>query len=60
MAILSPMIQIILAPYVKMEFTKMKTPYNFDFKTELPFIIAGAGAMTYGLLMTATEKHFAI
>jgi len=33
-----------------------ETPYNFDFKTELPFIIAGAGAMTYGLLMTATEN----
>ncbi len=31
-----------------------ESPYSSDFHTELPFIVAGAGAMTFGLLMRST------
>jgi membrane-associated phospholipid phosphatase len=36
---------------------KNENPYKLDFKTEIPFIIAGAASMTYGLVMQSTNSY---
>ena len=33
-----------------------ENPYNLDFKTEIPFILAGVGSMAFGFAMQATDN----
>ena len=33
-----------------------ENPYKLDFRSEIPFIIAGAASMTYGLLMRSSDN----